>query len=389
MDRGSDSDETFTQAVVRLSVANPAPWKELPDPFAGLWFAIVQAIDGRDLDAHIAMLILRRSGSCVDPTLELLSRKLAAGAALDSGLSRSKDVAIIGARLALNIHVSNLDHFDRAVRRELARQPLPPLACIHDDERLLIGVAAGIGKACPVLSSELVRVLQSRPHANSIRQQCVDLWAESLSCGEERFSTKLAERGIALLRASMSQGSSITPEDCVLLCWLANKLLESEWLPRREEPEAVLEFVNGQAYSLRGLIALLGTITPVDAAFLLSFHSLPSLRTTKKGLPPGSEREADRSIHSIGSVPPRLNYRSSIKRAILAQLIRDPDATDAQVCRALDADGAVDLPKSWQSNPRERLFFGAYSDSLTRHKVETTISRVRQDWRKQGLPPRW
>jgi hypothetical protein len=386
MDRRFESDEAIAQAMVCVSVTSPVPSKEALDSCAGLWTTIIRTIEGRDLDAHIGLLILKSSRVSADPPLELLSRKLADGSSFDSGLLRSKDVAIMGARLALNIRVSNLDHFGRAVRRELARQPLPPLACIHDDERLLIGAAAGIGKACPVLSSELVRVLRSRPHPNSIRQQCVDLWAESLSI-EDRFSTKLAERGFALLRASMTKGATITPEDCVLLCWLAKGLLESEWSPHLDESEVVLEFVDGQAHSLGGLIALLGTVTLVDAAFLLRFQSLP-WRAAKKRIRRGDERETDDSIHSAGSVSSRLNYRSSIKRAILAQLIRDPDATDAQVCRALDADGAVDLPKSWQNNPRTRLFFGAYSDSLTRHKVETTISKVRQDWRKQGLPPR-
>jgi hypothetical protein len=60
--------------------------------------------------------------------------------------------------------------------------------------------------------------------------------------------------------------------------------LESEWLPGSHQIEAVLEFLEGQAYGVRGLIALLGTVTPVDAAFLLSLQTLPSLTTTRKGV---------------------------------------------------------------------------------------------------------
>ena len=384
MDSGFDPDEAIAQAVVCLSDASPVPSKEAFEPYACLWSAIIRTIEARDLDAHIAVLILKSSRVRVDPTLELLSRKLGNGSSFDSGLSRSKDVAIMGARLALNLDVGDLDRFDRGIRRELARQPLPPLACIHDDERLLIGVAAGIGKRYPALSADLVQLLRSRPRPNSIRQQCVDLWAESISCGEDRFLNKLAERGVALFRASISQGANITPEDCVLLRWLANRLLESGWSRHPDELEALVEFVNGQVHSLEGLIALLGTVTPIDAAFLLR----PLGRAAKKSIQRGDERGTDERIHSVGAIPSRLNYRSSIKRAILAQLIRDPDATDAQICRALDADGAVDLPENWQSNTRTRLFFGAYSDSVTRHKVEITISKVRQDWRKRLLLPR-
>src|SRR6266851_4753605 len=124
MDRGSDSDETFAQAMVCVSVANLLPSKEFFDPFAGLWSAIVQTIEGRDLDAHIAVLILKSSRTCTEPILELLSRLL----------------------------------------------------------------------------------------------------AESLCCGQSRFSTEIAKRGTDLFRASVSKASSITPEDCVLLCWLANRL---------------------------------------------------------------------------------------------------------------------------------------------------------------------
>jgi hypothetical protein len=283
MDRGSDSDETFTSSLVRLSLATPASSYEMPDPFAGLWSAVIQTIDGRDLDAYVAVLILKSSGSRSDLTLELLSRKLADGASFDSPLSKSKDVAIMGALLALSMPAANTEHFCLAARRESARRPLPPAACIHDDERLLIGISAGIGKVCPAISPDLIRALRSHPQPRSVRQRCVDLWAESLCCGEARFSMKLAQRGAELLRGSL-KASTITPEDHVLLCWLAGRLLESEWSPGHEELETVLEFIEGQAYSLRGLIALLGTVTPVDAAFLLSLQSIPMLKTVKRGI---------------------------------------------------------------------------------------------------------
>jgi hypothetical protein len=80
-----------------------------------------------------------------------------------------------------------------------------------------------------------------------------------------------------------------------------------------------------------------------------------------------------------------LNYRSEIKRAILIELTRQPRATDAEICRGLDADGAAELPADWKNKPGDRGFFDAYSDTRTRHKVEVAISKVRQDLRKLGF----
>lgn len=79
------------------------------------------------------------------------------------------------------------------------------------------------------------------------------------------------------------------------------------------------------------------------------------------------------------------NYRSELKRAILVQITRNPCATDLEVCRGLDADGAVELPSSWKVRATDRLFVGAYSSLGQRRKVEVAISKVRADLRKNGL----
>jgi hypothetical protein len=78
-------------------------------------------------------------------------------------------------------------------------------------------------------------------------------------------------------------------------------------------------------------------------------------------------------------------YRSEVKRGILVQVTKRPDATDLEVCQALDADGAVDLPPSWRLRPSDRLFSEAYSNPRTKRKVEIAISKVRGDLRKRGL----
>ena len=79
-----------------------------------------------------------------------------------------------------------------------------------------------------------------------------------------------------------------------------------------------------------------------------------------------------------------LKYRSATKRAILSQLVQNPDATDLQVCRGLDADGGVDLPKNWKG-PTGRSFADAYLDKGRRNRIESAISTVRGDLRRSGL----
>jgi hypothetical protein len=84
-----------------------------------------------------------------------------------------------------------------------------------------------------------------------------------------------------------------------------------------------------------------------------------------------------------------LLYRSEVKRAIVLQLTKKPGATDLDVCRALDADGAAELPKGWASTPKSRSFAAAYDNPAIRPRVEKMISKVRVDMRKAGmLPPR-
>jgi hypothetical protein len=79
------------------------------------------------------------------------------------------------------------------------------------------------------------------------------------------------------------------------------------------------------------------------------------------------------------------NYRSGLKRAILIQLTQNPNATDLEICRGVDADGSVELPASWKANRGDRSFVRAYSDRASRHKIEIAISKVRADLREAGL----
>jgi hypothetical protein len=87
----------------------------------------------------------------------------------------------------------------------------------------------------------------------------------------------------------------------------------------------------------------------------------------------------------VGPKPPLLQYRSGVKRAILVALTKTPTATDADICRTLDADGTEELPTTWRSRSADRSFFVAYSDRRTRHRIEVAISKMRRDLRQRGL----
>lgn len=80
-----------------------------------------------------------------------------------------------------------------------------------------------------------------------------------------------------------------------------------------------------------------------------------------------------------------LKYRSGIKLAILGALMKNPNASDAAICRSLDADGGEELPAGWKTRKEDRSFFGAYTNPRTKRKVEIAVSKIRRDLRDRGL----
>ena len=123
-------------------------------------------------------------------------------------------------------------------------------------------------------------------------------------------------------------------------------------------------------------------------------ETLATRQTSQKGNPSMSVPELDQqpapgsgqTIRGSLSIKPlMLKYRSGLKRAILGVLTRNPDATDAEVCRVLDADGGEELPARWRGRKEDRLFFQAYANPTTKRKVEIAISKIRRDLRDRGL----
>jgi hypothetical protein len=124
----------------------------------------------------------------------------------------------------------------------------------------------------------------------------------------------------------------------------------------------------------------------VDTALADSPHMQVSPNPPSSDIAPSIQGERDLITPPQPPAAPLLSkYRSKVKRGILMQLTQNPRASDLDICRYLDADGAVELPAIWKKDSKDRLFAEAYMDNHRRHKVEIEISKVRSDLRKQGL----
>lgn len=136
----------------------------------------------------------------------------------------------------------------------------------------------------------------------------------------------------------------------------------------------------------RWILFLKSTVKKVAG---VAYETLAKRKTSSENKPKEEPRPStkvpERTQPSRPTKPLMLKYRSGIKRAILGALTKNPTATDVEVCRLLDADGAEDLPAGWKTRKEDRSFFVAYASPRTKRKVEIAISKIRRDLRDRGL----
>jgi hypothetical protein len=126
---------------------------------------------------------------------------------------------------------------------------------------------------------------------------------------------------------------------------------------------------------------------PMPATQEKASQSRSQQRPRQPGSPPAESSET-RTVADGQVAGTRVAaYRSEVKRFIAYQLLKNPAKTDLEICRALDADGGLDLPNPWKNTPQDRLFKDAYLDPRRRNKVAVAISKVRRDLRKLGVLP--
>lgn len=193
----------------------------------------------------------------------LLSNPVPSGCSL-----RTQDVSTIGIRIALGGGSQWLGDYPALATRELAREPLPPAVRIHEDERLLLGLAAGVGAAAPAVAQTLIKMLQLREHLTTYRGMCLDLWAESLALGSTRLTSVLADRAMRIFREPAGQRLPVTDDDRIALFWLATRLLEAAWQPTNEDLIA-LESVIAEGRRAALMNAGARVLTPFDAAMYI------------------------------------------------------------------------------------------------------------------------
>jgi len=259
------------------------------DPRRELWNTLGAAGARGDLEAHLAILILHTGlrapehSSLTASWASILDSLRSGSQAPPVPLYRVQDVATLGVRFALGFDSERFAEYPDLAARELARKPLPPAACIHDDERVLLGVAAGIGRAAPESTEPLIARLQARQHEVSIRQMCFDLFAETLASGDVRLNSATARRAFAQLSAPTASRPAIVLEDRIAAYWLASRLLDAEWTPLDAEVHILENLIADLRGSVVSAVNAGEVSSALDAALIIDAErSSPAGRLSRR-----------------------------------------------------------------------------------------------------------
>ncbi|MGQ0615080.1 MAG: hypothetical protein ACT4PV_15205 [Planctomycetaceae bacterium] len=235
-------------------------------PLRQLASLVGRAIAEGDLDGYVCALLVApmdcTAGAAASPWKEDIERLLNSGPQ-NRQVRRPIDAAILGARLALGTDAAHAQTFVEAARREVEREPMPPAACMWDDDRILVGIAAGIGVAAPPLAVRLDERTQQRS-SSSLRSRALDLWAQSLAHGTRGLTLAAAERA----RRLVTSAAPACGDDVIARFWLATRLLDADLQPTDEDLRAIDRAIaEGRRQSLMAL-ARSGHVAPLDAALL-------------------------------------------------------------------------------------------------------------------------
>jgi hypothetical protein len=214
---------------------------------------------GRDLDAYVTALILAtgysdwRSSHWGREVEELLGTPY-------TDTARPQDVAIHGVRAFFGEKLP-LD-YATLIDREIARRPLPPAATIHDDDRILVGIAAGVGRLIPRPQSPL----PSPATDASSRSRVLRLWAERLAAGSPIFEAADVPAALRLIREEDARRA----DDAAALLWLAARMLDSVSLDTSD-----VETIESRVHDLRKGVqdAEVDAVLPVTVAMVVDAGS--------------------------------------------------------------------------------------------------------------------
>lgn len=228
-----------------------------------------------DLEGHLALYVLQSglrdpAGSAVRPAWDkLLSGLRASGAVASPPLRTPNAVAVLGVRLALGFDSGRAGEYLDLGRREFARSPMLPAPSVHDNERILLGVAAGTGAAAQSLSGEVSKLVAKRDRPVTLRQGCIDLFAEAVASGRPRLDRELGRRAYEHLMSTDPKRRSSAPEDYVAALWLASRLLDADWQPTDSEMHSIEDYIADVRRSVDQAVTTGEVHSAIDAAFAL------------------------------------------------------------------------------------------------------------------------
>ena len=211
-----------------------------------------------DLDAHVAALIIAtgfrdwRSSPWNEPIRQMLDQPY-------DPTTRPQDVSIHGVRSFFRGEASG--EYQAMVVRELARKPLPPAVTMRDDDRVLLGIAAGIGASPPEQRTGLRDV--AGVTTGAVRSDVLRFWAAILADGRVTLSDVDARAALRLIQDARLQ----THDDRVALLWLIGRVLDAHWTP---DDEALAELESRRRDLRRSLVGV-GTsdLLPLSIAMLI------------------------------------------------------------------------------------------------------------------------
>lgn len=103
-----------------------------------------------------------------------------------------------------------------------------------------------------------------------------------------------------------------------------------------------------------------------------------ALESAHDASPPSEQKEIE-LVKKREERAPLKRYRSDLKRAIFAALTKQPNASDLDICRSIDADGTAGAKGD------DRTLTSAYMDAKRKPAIQAAISKVRRDMRGLGM----
>jgi len=253
-----------------------------------LWSIVAESVAQADLEAHLSLLVLDSGARGSNPVVvsrpwDQDLRTVVASPLPAAPMRRPQDVATLGIRLAMGLETERAGEFERDAGREVARVPMPPVACLRDDDRVLLGISAGLGKVGSEAANDVLAILRQRERDCPLRQACLGVFAEALLTGSRILQATLSERGYHILIAPPTSRPEQGDRDRVAAYWLATRLLDSDWRPTDQQVGLLGRVLDEGGRAARLILARKNwLLDPLDAAMLLdAMSAAPATRLAR------------------------------------------------------------------------------------------------------------